>query len=705
MLEDDLASRRCFSRYMVGSYVEGTHITDSDHDILYIWENVTICQNVEESHRHDGAVFLMERSNSPPGYTKLKLVEKQNAEENILIDRKSIEDVVEKTDMGKYLSNTKVIECFAQYLREKQLEVYIERNGPCVTAKNVDLAQGFELCSITDEGNHWLDIMDASEMERIWPSPLIIEKIKTLKCHVVAVGGPDQCFPDSSLNMRCSYTLWEKELVSSFHDVQFFCFLYLKMLNRKKLKKISKDVSSFHIKNVVFWESIECSQDLFQFKNLRTLIKECLVRLQTAVKKKRLSHFIDRDRNLFESKLQDENDRQNLIQFLDNAEQVVGTFNQIYKECMEQICSQNFYKNFNVGMPVDLNQKLRRCEAFLQKGFYRFWSRNIIFEKAINDTYAYYVRFLKVFDGCNVPDDLRIWFGTDLAAEITIGMNKSIEWISDAMEKVDADQETLDMMKKNILFRFGISAATFRIYWDKKRTRQQLQDRCQMEDAFICQKLNQHTDALSGLLYLCTYYVQEKRFLEANSVMDDFLKSGPKLLLYIGECSTHNGIHVENGIATYVQYENIPLNVTDDPFPYVDDMKVFEGDDTFFFPPIVQIQILLQGTFFIDPIVYLYFLKVVCDVGLKKNADNSLKGLRDTVFHFVNDKNKFRHLNLLAYAFQLTERYDDANGFLKFSIACNMNPLENSAFYLNQGADLTAVCEKLALLKFEMPPF
>lgn len=684
---------------MVGSYVEGTHITGSNRDILFIWENVTICQNVEEIHRHDGAVFVMERSNSPPGYTKLKLVEKQTAKENILIGRKSIKDVVEKTDMGKYLSNTKIIECFAQYLRKRQFDWDIERNGPCVTAKNVDFAQGFELCSITDEGNQWLDKMDASEMERIWPSPLIIEKIKKLKCHVVAVGGPDQCIPDSSLNMRCSYTLWEKELVSSFNDAQFFCFLYLKMLNGKELKKISQDVSSFHIKNIVFWESIECSQDLFQFKNLRILIKQCLVRLQTAVKKKSLSHFIDRDRNLFESKLQDENDRQNLIHFLDKAEQVVGTFNQIYKECMEQICSQDFYKiKKYIGMPVVSSQKLSRCEAFLQKDVYSFWIKDIIFESAINATYTTHVLQLEVIDYhvYKVPDDQRIQSITVNAAQITSGMNKSIEWIFDAMEKVDADHETLDMMKKNILFRFGISAATFRIYWDKKKTLHRHQERCQMEDAFICQKLKQHTDALSGLLYLCTYYVQEKRFLEANSVMDDFLKSGPKLLLYIGEYTTHNGIHVENGIATYVQYENIPLDVTDDTFPYVHDIIVFGGHDTFFFPPIVQIQILLEGTFLIDPVVYLYFLKVVCDIGLNRDAANSLKRLRDTVCDSVDDKNKFRRLNLLAYAFQLTERYDVANRFLEHSIACNMNPHQNSAFYLNQGADLTDLCEKLA---------
>ena len=154
-----------------------------------------------------------------------------------------------------------------------------------------------------------------------------------------------------------------------------------------------------------------------------------------------------------------------------------------------------------------------------------------------------------------------------------------------------------------------------------------------------------------------------------------------------------------------MQYENIPLDVTDETFPYVHDIIVFGGDDTFFFPPIVQIQILLQGTFLIDPVVYLYYLKVVCDVGLKKNADNSLKRLRDTVCDFVNDKNKFRHLNLLAHAFQLTERYDVANRFLKYSIACNMTFFQNSAFILKQGADLTDLCEKLALTKFKMPPF
>nr|XP_022292674.1 uncharacterized protein LOC111103591 isoform X2 [Crassostrea virginica] len=641
-----------FSIYSVGSLVEGTNITGSDSDMLYIWKKVMICRNVDEVPKTDGAVFVMERSNSPPGYTKLRLVEKQTAEENILIEGNCIKDVVETTKMGKYLSNTKVIECFAQYKR-MQGRVFIERNGPCVTSDNLDMAQGFELCNITEEGKQWLHVMDSSNMERIWPSPLVIEKIKKLKCHVVSVGGSDKRIPGSSLNWRLSYTFWEKELVCSFHDVQFFCFLYMKMLNRKKLNVICHDVSSFHIKNVVFWESIECSQDLFQFKNLRTLIQQCLVRLQTAVKEKRLSHFIDRERNLFESKLQDENDRQNLILFLDNVEQIVGTFDQIYKECMDQISSQKFLEILNIdpqkiqnkthakyaGMHVDTNQKLSKCEEILQNGFYSFWNKSRIFRNVVHSSYRSFTIVYECFDQFQMPDSPGIECETDMSAEIMRNMNESGKLILDAIEKLDSDQETLDKMKKDILFRFGISAATFRIYWDKKRTQMKPRGCCQIEDTFICEKLQQHTDALSGLLYLCTYYVQEKMFLEANSIIDDFLTSDPKLLVYSGMCSTYNGIEVGNGMATFVQYECSSLDVTDEAFPYVHDIIALNEKDTFFFPPIVQIQILLEGDFLINPVVYLYFLKVICGVGLNRNVDNSLKRLRDTVCDFVNDKN------------------------------------------------------------------
>ena len=157
---------------------------------------------------------------------------------------------------------------------------------------------------MTKEGKRWLQIMDASTKERHWPLAKTIKKIKTLKCEVVAVGGNHHISPDSSLKWRISYSLWERELIWSFQEVQFYCLVLLKIFLKRKLKSISEDKTTYHMKNVVIWESVNCSQQILQSKaNFLVFIKKCLIRLRKAVDEQNLSHFIDRDRNLFDGEL------------------------------------------------------------------------------------------------------------------------------------------------------------------------------------------------------------------------------------------------------------------------------------------------------------------------------------------------------------------------------------------------------------------
>ena len=106
--------------------------------------------------------------------------------------------------------------------------------------------------NLTKEAEHWLQSMDASIKQRHWPTAETIRKISTLKCEVVAVGDHDSAFLDPCLKWRISYTLWVRELVWSFQDVQLYCYVFLKIFLKRKLKYKSEDITSFHVKMLYF---------------------------------------------------------------------------------------------------------------------------------------------------------------------------------------------------------------------------------------------------------------------------------------------------------------------------------------------------------------------------------------------------------------------------------------------------------------------
>lgn len=113
-----------------------------------------------------------------------------------------------------------------------------------------------------------------------------------------------------------------------------------------------------------------------------------------------------------------------------------------------------------------------------------------------------------------------------------------------------------------------------------------------------------------------------------------------------------NGINIEKGQATYVFSKCSPLDDPEDSFPFVHDV-VIKNVNVDLYLPVIQIQSSLEYYVPINPVFYMYYLKVVCDVSLQRNADESIVRLRDAFCECVLQKDNFRHLNLLGYAYLL----------------------------------------------------
>nr|XP_022294838.1 uncharacterized protein LOC111104953 [Crassostrea virginica] len=653
---DSLSFRGVFSKHSVGSRGEMTALVDeSDADSLYlwekimlcqptvhkdsIWENVMICQDAELANEQKCVIILLDRTDCTQGYTKLKLIINETLKEAIKKGGKlAVMDLTKRTPDGIYLLNTKVIEFFS-HLTLKKGTCKVFRHGPCATAnfksgldyKNkappdieYDNAQGFRICNLTIEGEHWLHLMNASEKERVWPSAKTVKKISTLSCEVVAVGGPDPDSPDSVLKWRISYTLWERELIWSFWDVQFHCFMFLKFFLKRRLKFISEDLTTYHMKTVVFWESVNCSLEMLQSTaNFLAFLKKCLIRLCVAIDEQKLLHFIHRDRNLFESKFTDEKAKRNLLTYLE--ENLIGprylvpvVFNCIGRNDIKELWDRyglnptEFLSRScmsNVNSLEENDQELRKFKSVVAYGLEYIWGIKLKVVFATSDEMP--DKFLKKLDN---------------------------------LSKLGVEKKYIDMTEKIFRFYYKLMPSKSCLYTDKD-----LSD-------YISNRKTCYTDALSDRLYVSTCLIRYGRFFEAEGNIDEFLYTDTKLYFYFGVCSVYNGIGVEKGKVTYV---NNCLGVADDEFPLVHDILISNRKNGCF-PPAIRIQSSLETCVYLNPVVYMFYLKVLCDINANRNTDYSLQGLYDSVHQCGLKRDNFRHFNLLGHAYILTKRYGDA---------------------------------------------
>ena len=667
------------SRHCVGSKGVGTAIEESDSDDLYIWEkimlvqhavhkafiweNVMVCQDSEFGFEQNCVVFVLDRTDCQQGYTKLKLIINEKIKkEAIEKGEKTIMDLTKETPNGNYLSNRKVIEIFSQILNTTKVPLNVFRHGPCATAifgskydyKNESLpeqehdhAQGFRICNMTREGEHWLRIMDASTKERFWPSAKTVKKISTLKCEVVAVGGQDPHFPDSFLKWRISYTLWERELVWSFLDVQCHCYVFLKIFLKRKLKHISDDITSFHMKNVVFWESVNSSREMLQNKaNFLAMLKKCLIRLREAICKRRLEHFIDRKRNLFESKLTDEKAKRKLITYLD--EELIGSQNLV--PVVFKYIGQDSLKelwDWCRSDPVAFLSKAHIHNEFARVG-------NNPKVRRLQELYIYGLAVLEIKS--------EVLF--DTSDEMLDNYLKNFQ----SLINMDVENEFLEITETIIRFHHKLMSAANRVSTDKDL------------NVFIAYRKERYTDALSDRLYLSTCLIRYGRYSEAEIIINEFLNTDPKLYMYCGQCSDCFGMEVERSKITYVQEAS--LDVTNDKFPFVYDILISNLHNDCF-PPAIKIQISLENYLYLNPVVYMYYLKVLCDINANRNSDYSLQRLYDSAHQCGLERDNFRHFNLLGHAYILTKRYRDAYVCFMKSICDNVSRnAPNSVFYL-----------------------
>ncbi|XP_071126292.1 cyclic GMP-AMP synthase-like receptor 1 [Mytilus edulis] len=324
----------CSSRkFYGGSAAEGTNLEDCDIDYMIVDSNITACKERDQAKNIEGQFFILDTSVCRPGFARLIPVKLDPNIKTIFNDHgKTIADMLETIERDKtFLSNDKIVDLLMDFLRKTKTAdtpTKTSRHGPSATAANIDTyglikkrlgaslkrdyAFGITLYEWPIEGYEWINRKRKYE----WPSPEFIEKITKLKCHVVAVG--DKMSPTSSLEWRVSFLLQERELVWNFNNTQLQCFILMKNILKKFLHPIApEELSSYHMKTILLWQSENNAQHLWQPKNLLRCTINCLLFLKHCIEKRYLEHYIDRRKNLFSYRFENHIFKENMIKCID----------------------------------------------------------------------------------------------------------------------------------------------------------------------------------------------------------------------------------------------------------------------------------------------------------------------------------------------------------------------------------------------------
>ncbi|XP_031551063.1 uncharacterized protein LOC116288416 [Actinia tenebrosa] len=313
--------------FVTGSTIDCSSSQGSDEDQMIQMKDTEAVLTEDCDDSMVGNVLIMKTTDSPPGFTLLSpytLSQDLNRHETLscLESCINLKDVIYLSSEVYLNYVINLITGMDQYSPPSFHAGESLRHGPCVMLnysnfdKDSDMGIGLRCSSWPKESLEWI----SRKRDSNWPDELLVNKIKTMPCHVLPVGYPpsDKCH----LEWRFAFILPERELIWNFSDVQIHCYVILKTLKKEILDQIAPDeINSFHLKTIVFWLSEEIID--WDPSNLSNCVKRCLSFLNKCIQQRQLSHYFMRSRNLFALKLEDEKVRLQLASEIERIQENV----------------------------------------------------------------------------------------------------------------------------------------------------------------------------------------------------------------------------------------------------------------------------------------------------------------------------------------------------------------------------------------------
>ena len=135
-----------------------------------------------------------------------------------------------------------------------------------------------------------------------WPSKAVIDRIVNTPSYIVPKGCKES--KSRGLEFRISYTISEIQLIKALNETQLKVYILLKLLFQSEVdEEFSDIITSYCLKNVVFWLCEKAPGDQFVIESLLEWLTKGLVYILDCVKERNLPMYIMPKRNLLEGKM------------------------------------------------------------------------------------------------------------------------------------------------------------------------------------------------------------------------------------------------------------------------------------------------------------------------------------------------------------------------------------------------------------------
>ncbi|XP_045186400.2 uncharacterized protein LOC123544391 [Mercenaria mercenaria] len=314
-----------------GSFAEGLYLSGSDQDFMFVVKDAVCLDQGSESEHF--IVLETDYTNTPPGYTKALYTNipgtNQHQVSTILsfgiCGYKSVANYP-YVSSAKFRSSCYGIHTMRPMSTKNGIESNIRTtNGPAIT-NTVQIGNScFERDTVYSVYFYGSDILlKWANRRRLynWPSVEIVKEISEMEGYIVPVG--DKQSENQNLEWRICYTAAEKELVSSLSDIQIKLYVLLKLVAKSVLNPVCKALTSYVVKNVVFWIVEGTHPEQLSPDNLVSLLLKSLHFIKCCLEENHFPNYMIPERNLLRGAVVGK-EKQNVINFLSDCLREGGT--------------------------------------------------------------------------------------------------------------------------------------------------------------------------------------------------------------------------------------------------------------------------------------------------------------------------------------------------------------------------------------------